>query len=1261
MRVGRLLLYASAAGGLLLTSGCTLAGVIAAVVILTQGKSSGHGGGPPQPVVSSVTPSEGSHGGGTVITITGANFSSNATVLVGDIEASQVSVLSGSKIVATTPRSPVIGPVSVTVVDPQGGSGVLPNAFTYTNALPVATVTPIPSPQTGNMVVTFTLADLESDLADVAVAVDRGDGTFQPVPASQILGDLTGLDTSPAGVTHTIALDTRAIFGAVNLPAVRVRVTPSDETDQKPGTPGITPPFSILNNVPPVVQIIQPGNDAFDVAIKYIVSDPDPTDRLEVTGLTWQVLGAQARSGNMTVRSGQGLGPVAFSASGTLVTTVWDSLTDIGFGNNQLVTVTITVFDGFTSTTQTTLPFFVSNGPLADPVTFPIGGTLLDAMSVGDVTSEGRPDVVTASRGPAGTSGLVQILKNSGRTFDSPRIFMPPPIPGEFPGTPPPPDPNATNVFLTDQPHPAPNAILDVNGDGALDLVVGNDFNAPHSETPLTDPSSLAQTLFWAASDAPNGFRDVAAHQVTLIALQTDGFPNIEGGTWESSQAPFARLAPHVRFPGQSPSTFPPPSTGVPALDHIGWFAQDLEAADLDPPSGQGAGGVDLVILHGIARLDQALAPKPDLRGAIVIRMADPTTVPKNQLGPPIYLDPTDMGVLPTQVAIADVLSSSRAALLGPAAAAFGRKTALGSKDIVTVNTGESSLTFYYQVAPATFPPEAPFTVSAPLFASFKFPLQAVDPDIPPGDAAGIAFGDLNGDGANDFVVVGQLSKTAIIFLFDPNPAAPRSLVEATGGLLPYRVGGVLALPEIRCGVPAIGDVSNDGRADILIPSGITSELLVYVNEGNGTAPAGVGGTPSFDLVRFSAGFGAFQVILSDMNGDRLLDAAVANLLTESVGIYYQTTPGSLDERFVPVPTGQNPRLLAVGDVTGSGGPELVVPMAGENSLFVYRPDPVATLALVTSLSLVSPDPSVETSEPFAPVIADLTGDGKVDIAVSVQVAIDASGAHGGWEAVLANPLRPPVAAVFTGSFNSPALGMAVGDLNADGIPDVVLTGPLPGVMTIFSGTGALKYARSDRTGLVNAGQVEIADLDGDGHNDIVVARQNGVSIFYNGGDPRGSLPFGQFPLTPVTIETAPIVDPQALAVADVNNDGKKDIVLSSFTSASAAVLFQTGPRTYTAPIPLNAFGEPGQIAVGDLNGDGLPDIAIAFGSANAVGVYYQNPHATGFADALLPAVIYPTNENALGCAIMDVDGDGKNDLVVSAAGANALNVFFQR
>src|SRR5262249_31437043 len=156
-----------------------------------------------------------------------------------------------------------------------------------------------------------------------------------------------------------------------------------------------------------------------------------------------------------------------------------------------------------------------------------------------------------------------------------------------------------------------------------LDLVVANDFNSPHSDQPLTTPANLQQVLFWAASDAPNGFRDVIAHQVTLLALQTEalGLPDIAGGTWESSQAPVGRIAPHVRFPGQKPSAFPPARTGNPALDNIGWFAQDLAAADLSPPSGQGAGSADLVILHGIAQLGRALSETPDLRGAVVIRM----------------------------------------------------------------------------------------------------------------------------------------------------------------------------------------------------------------------------------------------------------------------------------------------------------------------------------------------------------------------------------------------------------------------------------------------------------------------------------------------------------------------------------------------------------------------------------------------------------------------------------------------------------------
>ena len=94
--------------------------------------------------------------------------------------------------------------------------------------------------------------------------------------------------------------------------------------------------------------------------------------------------------------------------------------------------------------------------------------------------------------------------------------------------------------------------------------------------------------------------------------------------------------------------------------------------------------------------------------------------------------------------------------------------------------------------------------------------------------------------------------------------------------------------------------------------------------------------------------------------------------------------------------------------------------------------------------------------------------------------------------------------------------------------------------------------------------------------------------------------------------------------------------------------------------------GEPSQIGVGDLDGNGSPDIAIPWGKDNVLAVYYRDadvdPTDTGTLSTLFQGpALFQTSNTPTGCAVLDVDGDGRNDVVVAARGANSLNVFFQR
>ncbi len=114
------------------------------------------GSGNPPPTVSSVAPTSGPAAGGTAIAIQGANFLSGATVNIGGTAATGVTFVNSTSLTATTPAG-TAGTVSVSVTNPDGRIGTLPNAFTYTSTAPtVSNVSPNIGPTSGGTVITLT-------------------------------------------------------------------------------------------------------------------------------------------------------------------------------------------------------------------------------------------------------------------------------------------------------------------------------------------------------------------------------------------------------------------------------------------------------------------------------------------------------------------------------------------------------------------------------------------------------------------------------------------------------------------------------------------------------------------------------------------------------------------------------------------------------------------------------------------------------------------------------------------------------------------------------------------------------------------------------------------------------------------------------------------------------------------------------------------------------------------------------------------------
>jgi len=245
----------------------------------------------------------------------------------------------------------------------------------------------------------------------------------------------------------------------------------------------------------------------------------------------------------------------------------------------------------------------------------------------------------------------------------------------------------------------------------------------------------------------------------------------------------------------------------------------------------------------------------------------------------------------------------------------------------------------------------------------------------------------------------------------------------------------------------------------------------------------------------------------------------------------------------------------------------------------------------------------------------------------------------------------PPsfVPAVAYDSRGSAASSVAVGDLNGDGKPDLVVANASSGTVAVFLGNGdgtfqaAVTYAGGDANGLV------IADVNGDGKPDIVVAN-GGVGVLLGNGD-------GTF--QPVVNYSAG-GDSNSVAVADVNRDGKLDIVATIWCSdqycdGTVSVLLGDGDGTFQPAVTYSSGGAYGEsVAVADVNGDGKPDLLVAnLGlDTGEVGVLLGNGDGT-----FQPAVSYSWSGRADSLAVADVNGDGKLDLLLGDWGKATLGV----
>ncbi|HEV2423405.1 MAG TPA: FG-GAP-like repeat-containing protein [Terriglobia bacterium] len=502
-----------------------------------------------------------------------------------------------------------------------------------------------------------------------------------------------------------------------------------------------------------------------------------------------------------------------------------------------------------------------------------------------------------------------------------------------------------------------------------------------------------------------------------------------------------------------------------------------------------------------------------------------------------------------------------------------------------------------------------------------------------------VVQGDFNGDGVPDFAVSNSGSNTVSVFLSQPNGSyaaktdysvsSPGQIVAgdfnldgkldlavATGSgvdVLLGSGGGAFQNPisqSIAATGLAVVDFNQDGKLDLLVAGSASG---VYLGNGDGTFSVS------------GATLGSYTYLnVGDFNGDGKLDLLLS---TSTVGqVYLNNGSGGFTTGGTIGGPGQMP---AVADFNGDGKLDAAIGVTycGRTGchyyLYTYLGVGDGTFTLSQSATITVAQTQL--------IPVDFNQDGKQDL-LTVPSGLMLGNGDGSFQAAIAEPLGV-----------SPA-GAAVGDFNNDGQLDIAAI-DRNGWLAISVGNHATFAGTVATVSTVLGPNTVFADLNGDGKLDEISYAStypyDNLVVQLGNGD-------GTFQAPQIT--SGPAMG-GSIAVGDFNNDGKLDLAINGpgSTTLTFAVYLGNGDGTFQAPIDTTSNIYALAMAAADVNGDGKLDVIFSAQNGANLVVYLGNGDGT-FALGSTYNGCYSTS-----LVVADFNGDGKAD---AALPCGALDIF---